>query len=133
VGMTMMAEEESGFDELMRLSQQFTRQQKERDKQERQRREQGEKVQGVLHGLKELNISMTLEQLKTVATPEIIKKVESLKHKEGTEDLRKMISDLADDLEKIIGAFSATDTDRMALLNSMRTLNILMDLYFSLQ
>jgi hypothetical protein len=131
--MTMMAEEESGFDELMRLSQQFTRQQKERDKQERQRREQGEKVQGVLHGLKELNISMTLEQLKTVATPEIIKEVESLKHKEGTEDLRKMISDLADDLEKIIGAFSATDTDRMALLNSMRTLNILMDLYFSLQ
>jgi hypothetical protein len=89
-----MTEEESGFDELMRLSQQFTRQQEEHDVKERQREEQGKKVRGVLQGLKELKISMTLEQLQTVATPEIIKEVESL--------------------------------------NSMRSLNILMDLYFSL-
>ena len=127
-----MAEEESGFDELMRLSQQFTRQQEEHEEKERQREEQGKKVQGVLHGLKELNISMTLEQLQTVATPEIIKEVESLKNKEGTEDLRKAISGLADDLENRIGSISPADKDKKALLNSMRTLNILMDLYFSL-
>ena len=127
-----MAEEESGFDELMRLSQQFTRQQEEHEEKERQREEQGKKVQGVLHGLKELNISMTLEQLQTVATQEIIKEVESLKNKEGTEDLRKAISGLADDLENRIGSISPADKDKKALLNSMRTLNILMDLYFSL-
>ena len=128
-----MAEEESGFDELMRLSQQFTRQQEEHEEKERQRQEQGKKVRGVLHGLKELNISMTLEQLKTVATPEIIKEVESLKTKEGTEDLRKAISSLADDLENRIGSITADDKYKKSLQNSMKTLNILMDLYFSLQ
>jgi uncharacterized FAD-dependent dehydrogenase len=128
----MAEEEESGLDELMRLSQQFTRQQEEHEEQERQREEQGKKVQGVLHGLKDLNISMTLEQLQTIATPEIIKAVESLKNHEGTEDLRKTISSLADDLEKRIGSIKAAETDRTSLYNSMRTLNILMDLYFSL-
>jgi len=128
----MPEEEESGIDELMRLSQQFTRQQEEHEEQERQRVEQGKKVQGVLHGLQDLNISMTLEQLKPVAPPEIIKEVESIKTTGATEDLRKVISGLADDLEIKIGSISATDTDRTALLNSMRTLNILMDLYFSL-
>lgn len=130
--LTMVSEEESGLDELMRLSRQFTRQQEEHEKQERQREEQGKKVQGVLHGLKDLNISMTLDQLQTIATPEIIEAVESLKNKEGKEDLRKTISGLADDLERRIGSISAADIDRTPLLNSMRTLNILMDLYFSL-
>ena len=128
----MGEEEESGLDELMRLSQQFTRQQEEHEEQERQREEQGKKVQGVLHGLKDLNISMTLEQLQTVATPEIIKAVESLKTKEDTEDLRKVISGLADDLENSIRTINTAENDKSVLLNSMRTLNILMDLYFSL-
>jgi len=127
-----MTEEESGFDELMRLSQQFTRQQEEHDEKERQREEQGKKVRGVLQGLKDLNVSMAIEQLKAVANPEIINKINALKTEEGTDDLRKMISDLADDLEKSIGAISASKTDTTPLVNSVRTLNILMDLYFSL-
>lgn len=127
-----MPEEENGFDELMRLSRQFTRQQEEHDEKERQRKEQGEKMQGVLQGLKDLNVSMALEQLKTVAKPEIIKEVNALRTKGSTDDLRKMISDLAEDLEKSIGAISASKTDTAPLVNSARTLNILMDLYFSL-
>ena len=128
----MPEEEESGIDELMRLSQQFTRQQEEHEEQERQREEQGKKVQGVLHGLQDLNISMTVEQLQSIAPPEIIKEVESIKTTGATEDLRKVISGLADDLEIRIGTLSTTDTEKTPLLNSMRTLNILMDLYFSL-
>jgi hypothetical protein len=127
-----MTEEESGLDELMRLSRQFTQQQEEHEEQERQREEQGKKVQGVLHGLKDLNISMTLEQLQTTAAPEIISAVESLKTQEDTEALRKIISGLADNLENSIGSINATENEKAALLNSMRTLNILMDLYFSL-
>jgi len=127
-----MAEEESGFDELMRLSQQFTRQQEEHEEKERQREAQGKKVQGVLQGLKDLNVSMAVEQLKAVATPEIIKEVNALKSKGSTDDLRKMISALAEDLEKRLGAISNSKTDTAPLVNSMRTLNILMDLYFSL-
>ena len=60
----MEEEEESGIDELMRLSQQFTRQDEEREEREKQRKEKGKQVQGVLQGLKELKVSMALEQLK---------------------------------------------------------------------
>jgi ribosomal protein L22 len=123
-----MAEEESGLDELMRLSRQFTRQKAENEAKERQREEQGKKVRGVLQGLQELNINMALQQLKTVAAPEIIRQVNALKTGGGTEDLRKMISSLADDLEKGLGARK----DTAPLVNAMRTLNILLDLYFSL-
>ena len=127
-----MAEEESGLDELLRLSQQFTRQQEEHDKQERQRQEQGKKVQGVLQGLKDLNINMALEQLKLVASPETIKQVGTLRDKGGTEDLRKIISDLADDMENQLGVMARAKSEVAPLVNSMRTLSILMDLYFSL-
>ncbi len=124
-----MAEEESGLDELMRLSRQFTRQKAENEAKERQREEQGKKVQGVLQGLQDLNINMAVQQLKAVASPDIIKQVNSLRTKGGTEDLRKMISALADDLEKGLGARK----DTAPLVNAMRTLNILLDLYFSLR
>ena len=127
-----MAEEESGFDELMRLQQQFVRQQEEHDEKERQRREQGKKVRGVLQGLQDLNVSMAIDQLKGVAAPEIIREVSAFKNTGNNDDLRKMISDLADDLEKGIDAISDSKADTARLLNSMRTLNILMDLYFSL-
>jgi len=125
-------EEESGLDELMRLQRQFTRQQEEHEAQERQRQAQGKKVQGVLQGLRELNVSMSLDQLKSVAPPEVIKGVTALKNREGTEDLRKMISKLADDLERRIIDLPAS-ANATHLANSMRTLNILMDLYFSLK
>lgn len=124
---------ESGMDELMRLQQQLTRQEQERTDKQRQREEHGKKAQSVLQGLKELNISMAIEQLKTVATPEIIEETNALRNKPGTEDLRKAISNLADDLETRLSAISASNPDAMPLVNSMRTLNILMDLYFSLQ
>ena len=128
----MAEDEESGLDELMRLSQQFTRQQEEHEEKERQRQEQGKKVQGVLRGLKDLNISMAVDQLKPVATPEIIEQIGALEGKEGTDDLRRMISALADDLEKKLGGVARSTPDAAPLVNSLRTLNILMDLYFSL-
>ncbi|HJX13663.1 MAG TPA: hypothetical protein VJ377_09095 [Dehalococcoidales bacterium] len=126
-----MTDEESGLDELMRLSRQFTRQQEDHDKQERQRQEQGKKVRGVLQGLKDLNLSMAVQQLRAVAAPHIVKEVEALRYKDGSDDLRKLISGLADDLEKRLGKV-ASKADAAPLVNAMRTLNILMDLYFSL-
>ena len=124
---------DSGLDELMRLQKQFTRQQEERDEREKQRQEQGKKVRGVLQGLRELNLSMAVEQLKPVATPEVIEKVNALAGKEGTEELRKIISGLADNIESRLGTIPASESDGVPLVDSMRTLNILLDLYFSLQ
>jgi hypothetical protein len=123
-----MADEESGLDELMRLSRQFTRQKAENEAKERQREEQGKKVRGVLQGLQDLNINMALQELKGVASPEIINQVSALKTRGGTGDLRKMISSLADEMER--GLIAGGETKR--LVNPMRTLNILLDLYFSL-
>lgn len=128
-----MADEESGFDELMRLSQQFTRKQQERTERERQREEQGKKAQGVLQGLRGLNVSMAIEQLKPIAAPEIMERVNALNSQPGAEDLRKLISGLTDDLEDRIGAISASSPDMKPLSHAIKTLNILMNLYFSLQ
>jgi hypothetical protein len=126
-----MSPEESGLDELMRLSRKFTKQQEEHEKQERQRAEQGKKVKGVLQGLQDLNLNMALSQLKAVAKPEVIQKVAALKNKSGTDDLRKMITTLVDNIEKQLGTVSGSKTDMTSLVNSVRTLSILLDLYFS--
>lgn len=127
-----MTDEESGLDELMRLSRQFTKQQEENDKAEQERIEQGKKVQGVLQGLKDLNVSMSLSQLNGLADEAIIKRVENLKQADDAEDLRKLLSTLADDLERQLGTLSASRKEIEPLVNTVRTLNILMDLYFSL-
>ena len=124
---------ENGFEELMRLSQQFTKQEQEHTQREQQRAEQREKVQNVLGGLRELTVSMAIEQLKLVAAPEIIEQVNSLKSKPGTEELRKLISDLAYDLENHIGVISASNPDLKPIERSMKTLTILLELFFSLQ
>ncbi len=128
----MPKEEASGLDELMALSRRFTRQQEEHVKQERQRAEQGKKVKGVLQGLQDLNLSMALTQLKSVAKPEIIQRVTALKNKPGTEDLRKLITSIVDDLEKRLNTISpGSKAETTQLVNSIRTLSILLDLYFS--
>ncbi len=122
-----MAKEESGIDELMRLSRQFTQQKADNEAKEKQRAEQGKKVRGVLHGLQELNINMALQQLKSVAKPDIIRQVTLMKTRGGTDELRKMISALGDELEKNL----TLKKESAALVNDIRTLNILLDLYFS--
>ena len=122
---------ESGFDELMRLSRQFTRQEHEDTRREQQRAEQKKKVQDVLGGLKDLRLTMAVEQLRLVASPEIVEKVESLKNKQGNEELRRLISDLADELEGTISTLSAANEELKPLESSIRALVILMELYFA--
>ncbi len=127
-----MTNEEDGMDELLKLQQQFTKQQEEHEDRKKLQEEQGKKAQGVLKGLKDLQFSMTIEQLKPVATPEIIKEVNALKNQPDTEDLRKMISRLCDDMEHELENIAATNPEAKSTVDSMRVLNILMDLYFSL-
>ena len=128
-----MTDEESGIDELMRLQQQFTQKQEEHDSRQKLQEEQGKKAQGVLKGLKDLQFSMTIDQLKSVAKPEVIKEVIALSAKPDTEDLRKMISDMAEEMENKLEAISAANPEVTPIVDYMRTLNILMDLYYSLQ
>lgn len=129
----LMTEEESGLDELMRLSRQFTKQQEDNNKAERERIEKGKKVKGVLDGLKALNIDMSLTQLKGMADGDTIKRVEKLKTAKDAEDLRKLITSMANDMERSLSklAFNTPEADDLA--TTQRTFTILLDLYFSLQ
>jgi hypothetical protein len=126
-----MPKEESGLDELLALSRKFSKQKEDNEKKELQRIEQGKKVKGVLQGLQELNLSMALSQLKSVAKPELVQKIANLRTKPGTDELRKIITRLVDDTEKQVSTLNAK-SDTAQLVNSLRTLSILLDLYFSL-
>ena len=124
---------ENGFDELARLSQQFKKHEHESVQREKQRAEQRKKVQSVLGGLRELTVSMAVEQLKSVATPQIIEQANSLKSKPGTAALRKLISNLTNDLEKSIGIITNANPSVQSIERSIKTLTILIELLFSLE
>ena len=123
---------ESGLDELMRLSRQTARQAKDLADVEQQRQEQREKAQGVRQGLKEISVSVALQQLRLVAKDEVIEKVSALTKKQGIEDLRKLISDSVHNLEKQTGSVAASKTDISTLEHSVKALAILIELYFAL-
>ena len=128
-----MESDESGLEELLRLSQQFTRKEEEHTKKEQQRAEQKQKVQGVLQGLRGINFSVAMQQLETVATPEVIAEVSSLKDKKGTEALRKLTTDLADDVERHADRLSSEDPGVEQIKQEVGTLTILLSLFFALQ
>jgi len=127
-----MTKEENGMDELLKLQQQFTRQQEEHEDRQKLREEQGRKAQGVLHGLRDLQFTMTLDQLNPVASKETIKQVNALKNNPDTGELRKIITTLAEDIEIQLETMASADPEVKPLEDSMRVLSILMDLYFSL-
>ena len=124
---------ESGLDELIRLSQETAKKKQELAEREQQRTKQKQKVQGVLQGLMDIKVSIAVEQLKLVSKPEIIEEVSSLTHKQGTEDLRKLISSLTDDLEKRIRSIATSNPGMVPVERSIKTLAILLELYFSLR
>jgi len=128
-----MTEEENGMDELLKLQRQFTHQQEEHDSRKKLQEEQGKKAQGVLHGLRDLQFSMTLDQLNPIASKEIIKQVNALKTNPDTDELRKMITRLCDDMEYELETIVAANPEAKPTVDSMRVLSILIDLYFSLQ
>ena len=124
--------DESGFEELVRLSKETAKQARNLDKMEQQREEERQTSQSVLQGLKEISVSVAIGQLRLVAADDIIKNISSLTKKPDTNDLRKLISDLVHDLEKQTGNVSASNTDMVPFTRSIKTLAILIELLFTL-
>jgi len=120
---------ESGFEELLRLSQKTSKVEQgiTRKEQELAKRKQ------VVQGLREIKVSVALEQLKLFATPEIIEAVSSQRQKRSTEDLRKLILDLTSELEKSVSSKSGQNLDIVSAESSVKTLAILIELLFSLE
>ena len=124
--------DESGFEELVRLSKETAKQAQNLANMEQQREEQRQTSQNVLQGLKEISISVAIEQLKSVASNEIIEEISSLINKPDTRDLRKLISDLVHDLEKQTGSISTSNIDMVPIKDSVKTVSILVELLFTL-
>ena len=124
---------ESGLEELQRLSKEITKVDRERTKAGQDRAEQRQKVRELQQGLIELKASVALEQLKPIATPEIIEEISSLKHKQTTGDLRKVILDLSAKLEKWVDNTSDSKQDMDSIKRSVKTLAILIELLFSIE
>ncbi|MFC1918980.1 hypothetical protein ACFLWW_03310 [Chloroflexota bacterium] len=120
------------LDELMRLSQQLQKQAHDTAQREKQSARQRNKSQGILSELRAFSISMAVEQLQLVATPDKIEQVNALKSKQGTTELRKLIDNLASDLEKQISIVAITNPDIKPIEQSIRTLTIILGLFFSL-
>jgi hypothetical protein len=124
---------ESGLDELIRLSQQTARMGQDLRQKEQQEAEHYQKVQGVVQGLREISFSVALEQLKPVTTAEIIEKVKSLQNKQDTKELRRLITELARDLDKLVAKLPDSDSNKALVESSVKTLTVLISLLFSLQ
>ncbi|MDP3879573.1 MAG: hypothetical protein Q8Q07_04600 [Dehalococcoidales bacterium] len=125
--------DESGLDELTRLSRKMADEAQQRARSEQQRTAQRQIARDVLQGVKEISISVAMGQLKLVATPEILTAVTQLRNKPGTRELRKIITDLSHDLERRTGSFSPSDPELEPIAQSVRTLAILIELLFSLE
>ena len=123
---------DSGLDELMRLSQQLKKQEREATQMEKQHAIRKQKSQDVLSELRAFSISMAVGQLKLVASPEVVEQVNALQSKQGTTELRKLIRNLIYEIEKQISIISHANPDIKPIEQLTRTLTILIELLFSL-
>jgi len=124
---------ENGLEELLQLSQRFNKKAEDTVKQEnRKKQELAEKGQ-VIQGLREITFSMALEQLKIVsAEADIFEKVTAFKTKQDTEGLRKLIVDLMSELEGRTSKMSRSNPELASIERSIKTVSVLVDLFFSL-
>ncbi len=130
------ATEESGLGELLRLSREIGNMEKELVQElERARRkvESAEKIEILQSIIKEIKISVVLEQLESVATPEIIEAVSSFKNKQGTAELRKLILGSVSELEKCVDSRVDSNLDQVLIERSVKTLAILIEFLFYLE
>ncbi|MFC1921350.1 hypothetical protein ACFLYQ_06480 [Chloroflexota bacterium] len=123
---------ESGLDALMRLSRETARQAQDLEDMEKQRAEQRERSQSVRQGLRGISVSVAVGQLEQVASKEILEEIKSLVDKQDNRGLRKLITDLVHDLERHTGNIAAVTADPEKVQRSVKTLAIMLELYFAL-
>lgn len=124
---------ESGMEELMRLSRQTANIGQKMREEEQQKAAHEKNVQGVVAGLRGISFTVALNQLKMIADPEIYEKVAAIQKQPDSKALRRLISDIARNLEKQTSAASRKNPELEPIENSTKTLAILISLLFSLQ
>jgi hypothetical protein len=86
----------------------------------------------VRQGLRGISVSVAVGQLKKVASNQLITEVNSMVNKQDNKGLRKLITDMVHDLEKYTGSISTTNAEMEKIQRSVKTLAILIELYFAL-
>lgn len=124
---------ENGMDELLRLSRGLTRKTEDAAKHEARGQRQAAEKRQVILGLRGITFAMALEQLKIVSAEDtVVARVSAYKDKEGTADLRNLITGLTSELEGVAGKMSRANPELASVERSIKTLSILIDLLFSL-
>lgn len=124
---------ESGMEELQRLSRQTADAGQKMREEEKQKAEYEKNMQGVVAGLRGISFSVALNQLKTIAKPDIYEKVTAMQQQPDSKELRRLISDIARNLERETAKASKNNPEFESISNSSKTLAILISLLFSLQ
>lgn len=124
---------ESGMDALRRLSRQTANLGQRIKEEEQQKAEHEKNMQGVMAGLRGISFSVALNQLKTIADPEIYDRVLAMQAQPDSKNLRKLITEITRSLERSTAKASRDNPELETMANSIRTLAILISLLFSLQ
>ena len=127
------AHKETGLEELLRLAREVRdmgREYVEELGRAREKLKRAKKKQALRDIIKEIKVSQVLEQLDTMATHRVIRTVESLKTTHNTEELRHLILQMANELEKKVDVKANPELDRKSLEHSVKLLAILIDFLF---
>jgi hypothetical protein len=124
---------ESGMEELRRLSRQTANAGQKMREEAKQKAEYEKNMQGVVAGLRGISFSVALNQLKTIANPDIYEKVIAMQQQPDSKELRRLISNIARNLERETAKASKSNPEFETISNSSKTLAILISLLFSLQ
>jgi len=119
---------ESGFDELMRLSQNINKAGREQTR----RDQKADEKKQVIQGLRDIKITVALGQLEMMAEPEMVAEVSALRQQRGNEALRRLILGIVDDLEKQVDD-AGSEKGIAAIERPVKTLAVLLELLFSLE
>ncbi len=124
---------ESGMDALRRLSRQTASLGQRLQEEEKQKAEYEKNMQGVMAGLRGISFSVALNQLKSIADPEIYERVSAMEAQPDSKNLRRLITEITRSLERSAAKASRDNPELESLTNTTRTLAILISLLFSLQ
>ncbi len=124
---------ESGMDALRRLSRQTASLGQRLQEEENQKAEYEKNMQGVMAGLRGISFSVALNQLKSIADPEIYERVSAMEAQPDSKNLRRLITEITRSLERSAAKASRDNPELESLTNTTRTLAILISLLFSLQ
>jgi len=128
--MTTNTSEESGLEELHRLSREIRDMEKELN-QDLGRAKEKIALAGKKHAIwklvKDIKVSLVLDKLKNVAPPEITERFDSFKDSHDTNDLRKLILGIVDELENRV---ESKDLDNPSTASLIKTLGILTEFLF---